>query len=301
MPFQTKVNVTQAPGVRGDFASMNPFSSMLAGPGALVSPVGGVIVGHFAFVNPADLSVHQAFTSGYQIGFLGRNEQALITTFLAESTMIVPVGFMVNLFSGGDFWARFMGGITAGGTVYADTLVGAPNNATTTTATASAGFTGTASLGTVGGVAQLTIATVTGGSILSVGDTVTGTGITAGTTVVALLSGTGGVGSVYSLSQAVTTEAAEAVTSTSTLLHVTALITGGLNVFDTITGTGVTAGTTLTSVPAQGSLGLGQYGLSVAQNFASTTVTGPTSTATQFKAATSCLPGEIAKISAFVT
>jgi hypothetical protein len=145
----------------------------------------------------------------------------------------------------------------------------------------------------------MTVATVTAG-VVSVGDTVTATGVTAGTTVVSLGTGTGGVGT-YNLSVAATTESAEATTTASTILNVTALVSGGLYIGDVVTGTGVTAGTTITSVPAQGAVGLGAYGLSVAQNFASTTVTGPVAIATPFTVRSNCLPGEIAKISASVS
>jgi len=52
MPFQTVINDQQAPAVAGDFASTNPFANVLAGPGALVAPAGGLIVGNFAWVGP---------------------------------------------------------------------------------------------------------------------------------------------------------------------------------------------------------------------------------------------------------
>src|SRR5579862_2062864 len=102
MPFQTVINDQQAPAVAGDFASCNPFANVLAGPGALVAPAGGLIVGNFAWVGPQG-QVSQSFVAGWQLGFLGRNEQALITEFLGEATMVVPQGFMVTLFNEGDF------------------------------------------------------------------------------------------------------------------------------------------------------------------------------------------------------
>ncbi len=46
--FQNVVNTLQAPGVVGDFASTNPFSSILAEAGALIAPAGGLVVGNFA-------------------------------------------------------------------------------------------------------------------------------------------------------------------------------------------------------------------------------------------------------------
>ena len=54
MSFPTTVNALQAPAVQGDFASQNPFASVLAGAGQLVVPPAPAIinVGHFTFVNP---------------------------------------------------------------------------------------------------------------------------------------------------------------------------------------------------------------------------------------------------------
>lgn len=296
MGFQTVVNAQPAPAVEGDFASQNPRHNVIGAAGQLVAPVGGLKVGHFFFINPATGLCSQSYNSGSysQVAYLARNSQGLITQFLADSTEVVPQGFMVVGFDGGDFWAKFNGGIAAGGTVYADETTGHPTNAATNTVTASAGFTGTASLATVGGQAQMTLATITGG-IVTIGDTVTGTG-TATNTVQSLASGTANtVGAVYNLSGAVTTEAAEAVTTLSTVMLATAELTGGLNVGDGITGSGVTAGTTITSVPAADAAVL-LYGLSVAQHFASTTVTGPAAIASGFKATSNAAQGELAMI-----
>lgn len=296
MGFQTVVNAQPAPAVQGDMASQNPRHNVLGAAGQLVAPVGGIYVGKFAFLNRATGLLSQSYSSGtynYPV-FVARNSQALITQFLGQATDLIPQGFMVVAFDGGDFFAKFNGGITAGGTVYADETTGQPTNAATNTVTASAGFTGTASLATVGGQAQMTIATITGG-IVSIGDTITGTG-TASNVVQSLASGTANtVGAVYNLSGAVTTEAAEAVTTLSLNMLATALLTGGLNIGDAVTGSGVTAGTTITSVPAADAAVL-IYGLSVAQHFASTTVTGPAALATGFTAQSSAAQGELAII-----
>src|SRR5277367_2490015 len=183
MPFQKTVNNTQAPGVAGDFASTNPFSSILAIAGVFVAPVGGLTVGNFAWVGPAG-QVSQSYVSRWQIGFLGRNEQALITEFLGESTLVVPEGFMVTLFSEGDFWAAFANGATSGAGVYADETTGAPQMQASNSFTGEVGFTGDATFATD----VMTISTKTSG-IVQVGDVVTSSGITSGTTVTAILSG----------------------------------------------------------------------------------------------------------------
>lgn len=287
MGFQTKVNSKAAPGVAGDFASVNPRASVLATEGQLVAPAGGLRVGNFAFVNPADGTVHQNYVSGYQVGFLGRNQQGLITLFLAESTQIVPQGFMVTLFAEGEFWARFAGGATAGQAVYADENTGAAvSGSATDTVTASAGYTGTASFATN----VMTLVTTTAG-VVNVGDAVTSAGVAAGTTVLAKVDATH-----FTLSTAPGTIATQAASTTSVVLNVTAILTGALSVGDILSGSGVTAGTTITSTPPAG--GVGSYGISVAQNFAATTVTVVSgNVATGFNVRSNCLAGEIAQIS----
>lgn len=297
--FQNVINAKAAPAIEGDFASTNPRFSVLAVGGNLKAPATGLTVGRFAFVNPADQSVHQGYTSGYQIGFFARNAQALITAFLGAATMVVPSGFLVTLHNGGDFWARFGNGATAGQTVYADETTGAVQSGSGTTSfTGAVGFTGTASLATVGGVGEATLATITSG-LVEIGDVMVGTGIPAGTTVTGLVSGTANtVGAVYSLSAAVTTEAAEAVTTTSNTLNVTAISAGAINVGDVISGTGITAGTTVTAL-GTGTGGVGTYTISGAPiTTASETITVPAgNVATNFVVRTNCLPGELAIIS----
>jgi hypothetical protein len=263
MPFQSKVNLYQAPGVEGDFASMNPFSSVLAGGvpgqggGQLVAPATGLAVGRFAFVDPATNNVSQSYKTGYQVGFVGRNEQALITQFLGEYTLVIPGGFMVNLFNGGDFFARFPAGATQGQKVYADPNTGLPISSASAPAaasgTGSAGVTGT--LTTVNGSTTVTVNTVSAG-IFAVGDTVVSANVPVGTVVVAQLTVTAGSGAgllgTYQLSAAATAAAGPtAFTSTSTVLDLTAVAGGAFEPGDVITGTGVTAGTTIVSQAAQ--------------------------------------------------
>ncbi len=271
MSFQKVVNLNQAPGVLGDFASTNPFSSVATAQGGLVAPAGGLTVGNFFWVGPAG-QTSQSYQSGWQIAFLGRNEQALITEFLGEYTLKVPEGFMVTGFNGGDFWAYFADGATALATVYADETTGAPQMQATNVFTGEIGWVGTATLSSVTG--NLTIATIVSG-ILSIGDTVAGTGIVSGTTITGLVSGTANtVGAVYSLSVAPTTESAEAVTSESTVLNITAVTDGGLSVGDTVTGTDVASGTTIASF-GTGTGGVGTYNVLINSLPTQQTTSGP--------------------------
>lgn len=250
--FQSQVNTYQAPGVEGDFASTNPFASVLAGPGQLVAPAGGARVGSFMWVGPQG-QVSQSFVAGWQIGFLGRNEQALITAYLASFAMIVPQGFTINLFNEGDFFARFPAGGTVGQNVYADPNDGAPLSGvggsapSAAAATASAGFSGTANLTNASAV--LTVATVVHG-IISVGDVVTdsttGANIPAGTTIVNQLTGTaGGVGTYTMSAAAAGAGTGDTIATTSGNMLVTAVANGSLNIGDVFTGTNVAAGTSV--------------------------------------------------------
>lgn len=253
MGFQSVINDYQAPAVKGDFASMNPFASVLAGPGGLVAPAGGLIVGNFAWVGPNG-QVSQSYVAGWQIGFLGRNMQALITEFLAEGTMIVPEGFMVTLFNEGDYWTDFPAGGTVGGYVFADPNDGqavyAPTNSAPTLGTGTATAGATISSGTTDGTTDvLTVTTVTHG-VISPGDHVTGTGIVAGTTVLNQLTGTPGGAGTYTLSTIPSAESNEAMVFTSPKLLVTAIANGAFTPGDVLSGTGVPSGTAILSQEA---------------------------------------------------
>jgi hypothetical protein len=301
MPFQKTINNTQAPGVAGDFASTNPFSSITAAPGALVAPAGGLTVGNFFWVGPLG-QTSQSFVNGWQIAFLGRNEQALIVEFLGESTLVVPEGFMVTGFNGGDFWANFANGATAGAGVFADEDTGAPQMQATNVGTGQIGFVGTGSLVALSNV--LTVVTTTSG-VLNVGDAITATG-TSGLTVASFGTYTpaSGVGTVNMSGPATTTEATEAVTTSSNFINITAIATGGFSVGDPITGggSGIPAGTVISAL-GTGTGGVGTYqftvnGLSTQETAASQTVTGPANTSTGWTVGPITLVGAgVAKIS----
>lgn len=292
--FPNKVNLNQAPAVRGDFASQNPRASLLAGEGFLVAPVGGLIVGNFAFVAKvaAGESASQSYAAGNEIGFLAREEQALISAYLAGDSMVVPQGFMVTLYTRGDFYAYFGNGATPGQAVYADEITGAAQSGSGTTSfTGSVGFTGTASFATN----VLTVVTNPGASLILPGDVVTSAGVTAGTKIVAQLSGAtpGAVGSTYSLSTAPGTIATQAATTTSSTLNVTAITAGSISVGDVLSN-----GSTITAF-GTGTGALGTYTIAAAINLASGVLTIPAGNIlTPFTVASFAAPGELAKISA---
>ena len=102
--FQQTVNLQQAAAVAGDFASTNPRSSFVGHEGTLVADTAGVTVGRFAWATSAG-KVSNAGT-GKPTGFVAREQGvALITTYLAETSLTIPQGFGVTLQVTGDYWA----------------------------------------------------------------------------------------------------------------------------------------------------------------------------------------------------
>jgi hypothetical protein len=157
--FQTQAAYNPAPAVEGDFASTNPRTTVMAAAGALVAGALGVIVGRFAWKSYAQVDSDNApavvnnFGTGPVAGFIHREQQGLIEQYLQESTMLVPAGFPMTVFDGGDFWVKNNGATPAldGMKVYANyadgkataAVTGAPNGATTSAgsiAAATSGF-----------------------------------------------------------------------------------------------------------------------------------------------------------------
>ena len=104
MGFQTQVNLQQAAAVAGDFASANPRSSVVAHEGTLVAGSSGVTVARFAWATSAGLVSNTG--TGKPTGFVHRRQgSALITTYLAETSNLIPQGFEVTLMAAGDYWA----------------------------------------------------------------------------------------------------------------------------------------------------------------------------------------------------
>lgn len=103
MAFQSTVYIQQAPAVAGDFASSNPRAAVVGPEGGLTAGTGGVTVARFGWVQ-SDGTVLNSAASGAPTGFIHREQQALITTYLAENGNVVPAGFPITLHRSGDFW-----------------------------------------------------------------------------------------------------------------------------------------------------------------------------------------------------
>lgn len=271
MSFQRQVNLTPAPAVVGDFASTNPRATVLAGPGGLVAGPEGVTVGKFAWVDADGITVHSHGTAPHApAGFVHREQQGLISQYLAEQSMVIPAGWPVVLHNQGDFFAKVEGANAAavGAALYADYDTGGVTVGSATasaSATGSIGATTTASQGATftatGTGTSLVVTGVTG--VITVGETISGTGVPANTTIAAQVSGTPGGAGTYTTSQA-TTAAAATVTSFGTTLTVTAA-TGYLSVGDTVSGgAGLPVGATIVSQTSGTTGGTGSYVLSAA-------------------------------------
>lgn len=124
MSFQKNLNRDLPVGVEGDFASTNPYHTVLAGEGALKAGADGVVIGAFAWADPDTGLVSNKQVQNGILGFVRRDNTALISQYLAESSMRIPAGFIITLYDKGDFWARFEGEATVGQKVFASTKDG---------------------------------------------------------------------------------------------------------------------------------------------------------------------------------
>lgn len=123
MTFQRGLNRDLPRGVAGDFASTNPRHSILAGEAALRTAE-PITVGGFAFADLTTGLVADNFTAGTVIGFVHRNNQAVVALGQAAS-MMIPQGKEIALFSSGDFYCVAPAAVSAGDAVYALDATGA--------------------------------------------------------------------------------------------------------------------------------------------------------------------------------
>jgi len=315
--FQTQVYPASASAVAGDFASQNPWFSYDAGPGGLVAGDGGVNIGLFAWVYPpvdpnGTGKIVQNYGSGPVAGFVHRAQQGLITTYLANSGVNIPEGFQMGLMIGGDFWVMNDGAADAqvGQKAYANFSDGKVSFA----ATASASSTGTSTSSSIAPAAAtsvtgsiqgdvLTVSAV-GSGLLVAGATLSGTGgggVATGTKIVSqitpLLAGEalGGIGR-YFVSIPEQTVTSTTITAAYGVLTIGGSITGDFSVGDTVTGTGVAAGTRITQL-GTGTGGAGTYYVDPTQTMSASAVAATGNVETKWYAVSAGLAGELVKIS----
>ena len=119
--FQNAINQYPAPGVEGGFASTNPHATFTAGEAALVAGTNGLTVGRFAWA--VDNVASNAGT-GAPSGFVNRDGQASITTWLGQASNLIQSGREVTLMVAGDFWARTSTAATRGQKIFASLTTG---------------------------------------------------------------------------------------------------------------------------------------------------------------------------------
>lgn len=313
--FPTQVQTQPAPAVAGDFASANPRFVALAGQGAYVAG-SGLFVARFAWTDPTGLILNSS-GQGPVTGFIGRNQQGLITAFLAESSMQVLSGTQCFAYSGGDFWVVNSGTTVAfpGQKAYANFANGLVTFAATGTPPQAASVTGSIAAGTAsvtGSIAisslpsgttstqtgneQTGVMTVTaiGSGTVVVGGPITGTGVQTGTVVTSQLTGTAGGVGTYEVNIPQTT-ASTTISQTYGVLTVTAVGSGVLGVGDVLSGSGVTAGTMITSL-GTGTGGNGTYNVQTTQTASSTTITAAGGVETKWICESVGQAGELVKI-----
>lgn len=305
MPFPSQVNVQGAIGVAGDFSTANPRSATYAPAGQFVAGSAGVTVGRFAWQDLAGNGTvsNVGLQGGLPAGFVGRDQNALITTYLAEASMVIPQGMDVTLYNSGDFFVVNSGSneATIGMKAYANYAnglvtfapTGSPTQATST-ATSIAAATAISCTGSINNNV-LTVTSVASGTLVA-GATISGSGVATGTQITAQLSGTtGGIGT-YSVSIQEQTVASTAIAGTYGTMTVGGTITGTFGVGNLVAGSGVTAGTTIWGF-GTGSGGAGTYIVSPSQTASSTAVTANANIETRYTAQSYGAPGELVSIS----
>ena len=304
--FQTQVNPNWAPAVAGDWASTNPRFMVMAGPGGLVAGPGGLTVGRFAWVDEPTRTIASNKASvgtGKPDGILHREQQALITVYLAQATQVVPQGFMVTLVRDGDLWVLNEGAAeaTPGMKAYAAYANGAASfaasGASTSGATSSAGSIAAGTSSFTGVIADniLTVSGSVTGTIVA-GAVLSGTGVASGTEVISQIDGTPGGAGDYYVSIGEQTVASTTITGAHGVFTAGGTITGTFGVGDVLSGTGVTAGTVITQL-GTGTGGAGTYYVNPSQTASSTAITVGTIVETDWYCRTFGLPGELVKVS----
>lgn len=309
--FQTTVNLQPAPAVEGNFASANPRFTSLTVPGGFVAGADGVTVGRFCWADPYSDQQVVSHGSGAPLGFIANELQAMIVTYLAETSMQVQPGFGVTPYNGGDFWVKNNGTTTAliNQKAYANFADGSisfgatgspPQAASVTGSIAAVGaisFTGSIAAPPTGSTVG-SILTVTGGAAageIVVGATLSGSGVTSGTKIVSQLTGAAGTTGTYAV-DIPQTVASTTITGAAGVLTVTAVGSGTLGVGSVLAGSGVTTGTIITAL-GTGTGGTGTYIVSPTQSAGSTTITATAGIETKWRCATVGASGELVKMS----
>lgn len=313
MPFQAVVTAFPALGLPGDFADHNPRVHAGAGPGALVAGTAGVTIGRFGWLSSQQIDFNNApaivnsFGAGPVGGIVGRSfGSALITSYLAELSIIIPRGFAVPIYTAGGFLVLNEGSgyVQPGMNAYANYANGAVSFASGLTAasavTAATSSIAAATSAFVAGISGnlMSVSSITSGTIYP-GTSISGAGVSAGNQVGPQLSGTpGGVG-LYSVTIAEqNVPAGTAIAGTYGVLTLGATPSGVFPVGALLTGTGVAAGTYSTAyITGGGSISGSTLAVNNNTVVGSTTLSAATNVVTKFIAQSGGAVGEIIKMS----
>lgn len=277
--FQTTIYNQESPAIVGDKSSQN---TMLTHPASLVADQFGIIVGNFAWTNPppdpdgSNAICTQANGLGTVAGFVYGDTQATNSIYLSQAGLLIPGGEEVALAIGGEFWVQNGGAsiVTPGLKAYAVLGTGAvqfgasgATQAANTTSTGSQIQLQTA-VGIIGSI-NGDLLTVTAGSFATPiqpptmmvrGALIAGPGILGNPQIYSQVSGTPGGPGVYLLtvpqmkvipSQALTVTWGLFTVGTMTSAYPYAAFTVG----QTLSGTGVVAGTQTTQLIGAGTSG----------------------------------------------
>ena len=306
--FQTNTYPLQAPGQPGDFASSNPrataLSSQIYNSAGFRAGPSGLTIGLFAWLDTSTYTLASNSGSGVPTGFVHRDNNALITTYLSAYGTTIPAGFPVGcIFTEGEFFALNAGTTeaTPGMKAYANNVTGVVTFAATGNPTTSATSTAsTIAAGTASVTASITdnVMTVTavGSGTLYAGSICSGTGVATGTAIVNQLTGTtGGVGT-YTVSIRDQSVASTTVSTTYGLLTIGGTVTGTYAVGDTVAGSGISAGTVITQL-GTGTGQAGTYIVNLTQTISSQAINVYSTTETQWYCRSFGLAGDVVKIS----
>jgi hypothetical protein len=118
MAFQTEVNIYQAPGREGSFASCNAAFAVVPPAEGFRTGKDGVTMARFVWRDASnDVLVNNTGT-GAPLGFVG-NEMTGIIGVLDATTMHIYQGAQVSVYMTGDFWGRSATETTIGQKVFA--------------------------------------------------------------------------------------------------------------------------------------------------------------------------------------
>lgn len=296
MGFPRQVNVQPAIAVEGDFASANTNQfTVIAGVGAFIAGAQGLTVAAFAWADPT-FTFLNSFGSGPVTGFIAREgfRADIITPGPGwpDASMTILSGSYITAYSGGDFYVRNNGATASviGNKVYANYATGLSSFAAAGSPPTGASVTGSiaANVVTASGASNsatasiagttLTVSAVGSGTVLGPGQTIAGGGVDPNTAIVSQLTGTAGSTGTYQVSISQTIPSVP-MTMSGGGLTVSGVTTGTLAVGQTISGTGITTGTTITGL-GTGTGGTGTYTLSMPSTASGATVTATGGTLT---------------------